>query len=333
MEKSLFKKCLQILDKIETTRFTPQSFYEMFLTEANEDNLNLTKDEIFMLYRVLTDSNNLEHYDCYFDLSQSFYIFGKSKHNSALEAYSLFESLIHQEEIYLEFSNHLTERIDLNKLDAFFIPIIKDTVLLQKQSDGYYFAPRHIPKLEWILEDIKKGLNCSDCLKVQYTNDLYHNLNIEYRNENVKIVDYENMKRMSQIYNKKGIPVDRDSSKDLQVFFKDCLFNEFRHACCVCGIDLPHMLIASHIKPFRDCGYTVEAMDSNNGLLLCRNHDYLFDQGYISFDDDGHILLTNECLEKQDVYNVHKGFILNQKHMTNSRKKFLEYHRNTYLKK
>ena len=26
-------------------------------------------------------------------------------------------------------------------------------------------------------------------------------------------------------------------------------------------------------------------------------------------------------------------FILNQKHMTNSRKKFLEYHRNTYLKK
>ena len=154
MEKSLFKKCLQILDKIETSRFTPQSFYEMFLTEANENNLNLDKDEIFMIYRVLTDSNNLEHYDCYFDLSQSLYIFAKSKHKSALEAYSLFESLVHQEEIYLEFSNHLNNRIDLNKLDSFFIPIIKDTVLIQKQSDGYYFAPRHIPKLEWILEEL-----------------------------------------------------------------------------------------------------------------------------------------------------------------------------------
>ena len=332
MEKSLFKKCLHILDKIETTRFTPQSFYETFLNETMEDELRVSKDDIFMIYQVLTETNNLEHYDCYFDLSQPFYIFAKSKHGSALEAYSLFEALIHKEEIFQEFS-HLEKRINLNVLDSFFVSIIKDTTLVQKQSDGYYFNPKHKSKLQWILEDVQKGLNCSDCLKVQYTNDLYQHLSIEYRNENVKIIDYTNMKRMSQIFNKKGIPVDRDCSKDLQVFFKDCLFNEFKHACCVCGIDLPHMLIASHIKPFRDCGYIVEAMDSNNGLLLCRNHDYLFDQGYMSFDDDGHILLTSECLEKQDLYNVHNDFILNQKHMTDSRKKFLEYHRNTYLKK
>ena len=35
-------------------------------------------------------------------------------------------------------------------IGLFFIPIIKDTTLLVKQNDGYYFNQKHIPKLQWI---------------------------------------------------------------------------------------------------------------------------------------------------------------------------------------
>jgi len=41
-------------------------------------------------------------------------------------------------------------------------------------------------------------------------------------------------------------------------------------------------LKASHIKAWKDCTSTQERLDSNNGLLLCANHDALFDQYLIS---------------------------------------------------
>lgn len=333
MNKSVFKKCLHILDKIETIAFDHFSFYETFLSELKNDEIILTKPEVDSMIQALTHSNNLEHYDSYYDLSECLYIFAKSKHDSCLEAYSIFEALLHDEKTYQEFKNHLNDCINFQAIHSFFIPIIKDTTLFIRKKKGYYFNPSYISQLEWILEDISNKVNCSDCLKVQYTHDLYHHLNLSFKNEHTKIIDYDNINRMKNIFNKNGIPTDRDCSKDLQVFFKDCLFNEFKHSCCICGIDLPHMLIASHIKPFRDCGYIVEAMDSNNGLLLCRNHDYLFDQGYLSFDDFGHIILSNELIQKTDIYNIDKTFQLDSSHMTTSRKKFLKYHRTKYLKK
>lgn len=332
MEKSIFKKCLHILDKIETSCFNAQSFYETFLFELNEDDLNLNKDEIFMMYQALVNTNNLEHFDCYFDLSQPLYLFARSHHSSKLEALSIFETLVHHQS-YFEYFSNLSESFSLKNLDPFFLPIIKSTILFEKVNGKYIINHDLYDECMWILEDVKNGLNCSDCLKVQYTHDLFDHKKIVYRNEKTKIINYRHLNRMMNIYPKHGIPIDRDHSKDLQVFFKDCLFNEFKHACCVCGIDIPHMLIASHIKPFRDCGYLVEAMDSNNGLLLCRNHDYLFDQGYFSFDDKGHILISEEIINKKEIFNINENFQFELRHMTTSRKEFFAYHRLHYYRK
>ena len=52
-------------------------------------------------------------------------------------------------------------------------------------------------------------------------------------------------------------------------------------ACMVEKLSYPS-LVASHIKPFVSASET-EAYDANNGLLLSRNMDLLFDQGYIFF--------------------------------------------------
>ena len=59
--------------------------------------------------------------------------------------------------------------------------------------------------------------------------------------------------------------------------------------CRVTGLARQEFLIASHIKPWRDCDHQ-ERLDGANGLLLSPHIDKLFDRHWISFDRDGHLL-------------------------------------------
>jgi len=63
--------------------------------------------------------------------------------------------------------------------------------------------------------------------------------------------------------------------------------------CRLTGVTDPAFLIASHVKPWRDCA-NEERLDGNNGLMLSPHVDMLFDQGYISFEDGGSLLVSSE---------------------------------------
>lgn len=64
-----------------------------------------------------------------------------------------------------------------------------------------------------------------------------------------------------------------------------------RHHCALCEISQQELLVASHIKPWAKCK-DEEKGDLDNLLLLCAMHDALFDKGFISFDDEGKILVS-----------------------------------------
>lgn len=66
---------------------------------------------------------------------------------------------------------------------------------------------------------------------------------------------------------------------------------KLRSKCYVTGIADPRLLRASHIKPWRD-STNAERLDPHNGLLLSPLYDHLFDQGLISFQDDGCMLVS-----------------------------------------
>lgn len=68
------------------------------------------------------------------------------------------------------------------------------------------------------------------------------------------------------------------------------------YGCCLATeIEEPTLLVASHIKPWRDCRTNPkECLDPDNALLLSPAWDRLFDQGYISFSDDGDLLISPE---------------------------------------
>lgn len=63
--------------------------------------------------------------------------------------------------------------------------------------------------------------------------------------------------------------------------------------CRVTGLSIKRHLVASHIKPWRHSD-NFEKLDGHNGLLLSPHVDHLFDKGYISFEDSGHLLVSRE---------------------------------------
>ena len=99
--------------------------------------------------------------------------------------------------------------------------------------------------------------------------------------------------------------------------------------CMVEQLSYP-TLIASHIKPFIKSNED-EAYDPNNGILLSRNIDSLFDLGYITFRDNGEIIFATHL--KQDVKDFITNYSLDNRFINAKRLEYLEYHRNEVFEK
>lgn len=94
--------------------------------------------------------------------------------------------------------------------------------------------------------------------------------------------------------------------------------------CEICGLDIPSLLIASHCKPWSKSD-NVERLDVNNGLLLCTNHDAVFDKGLISFDRNGQIIISFKVEAKNhQLLNLNQGIKIN---VTSNQQGYLEWHR------
>lgn len=75
-----------------------------------------------------------------------------------------------------------------------------------------------------------------------------------------------------------------------QYFFRMSVLSAYRNRCCVTGMQLPNILIASHIKPWRDSDEKTERTNPSNGLCLNALHDKAFDKGLITIDKSYHII-------------------------------------------
>ncbi|MED3819023.1 HNH endonuclease [Priestia aryabhattai] len=76
---------------------------------------------------------------------------------------------------------------------------------------------------------------------------------------------------------------------------------KIQNKCSLCGVSDERFLVASHIKPWSQSNHQ-ERLDINNGLLLCPNHDFLFDKGYISFDNNGAILTSSSLDDNEKLF-------------------------------
>lgn len=99
--------------------------------------------------------------------------------------------------------------------------------------------------------------------------------------------------------------------------------------CRLTKVDQVEHLRASHCKPWRDSS-NAERLDGENGLLLTPDADHLFDRGFISFENDGRVLVSpvvhRESLRKMGLEEALRG---NVGGFTEGQKSYLAFHRDS----
>lgn len=101
--------------------------------------------------------------------------------------------------------------------------------------------------------------------------------------------------------------------------------------CAVTGCREQKLLKASHIKPWSK-SEVAERLSLYNGLLLSPTLDSCFDSGFISFDDSGKIIISNELHEKdRETLGINEAMKLAR--VESEHCKYLAYHRENIFKK
>jgi putative restriction endonuclease len=155
------------------------------------------------------------------------------------------------------------------------------------------------------------------------------------------LLDKEKIAAIEELVPDKDIDFSTKTGKDVlrsvkarvnQSFFRKMILSSYNNQCCITGLDIPRLLIASHIKPW--------SIDKNsrlnpcNGLCLNALHDKAFDTGLITVDTNKKIVISKAVKEHYTIESVktyfeaydNKTISLPNRFLPD--KQFLEYHRN-----
>jgi predicted restriction endonuclease len=146
----------------------------------------------------------------------------------------------------------------------------------------------------------------------------YQNINVTvdnplYNNENARQIQLDEISR-DLMYDEVDLSILQNSlihsstagtditklmkTRVSQGAFRRLLLLE-RHQCLLCDITTTSVLRASHIKEWSKSSRE-ERIDAANGLLLCANHDALFDRHLISFNPNtGNICISDSISAEQ----------------------------------
>jgi len=119
--------------------------------------------------------------------------------------------------------------------------------------------------------------------------------------------------------------------------FRSMILGIYDKKCAITGIDIPGLLVASHIIPWKDNKDT--RLDPENGICLSPLYDKAFDRGLISIDTNYNIILSEKLNKKcskeyyikyfQSIDNVKLNLPFDHK----PNQLYLEYHRDKIFNK
>ena len=132
-----------------------------------------------------------------------------------------------------------------------------------------------------------------------------------------------------------GAPVGTDrtvvtTARVGQSFFRAAVLSAYNARCCITGLSLPSLLVASHIVPWRHD--KTNRVNPRNGLLLTALHDKAFDNGLLTVDDGMTVRVSRRHAETDDSYFSesfmrYEGCRINLPEKFSPDHNFLSYHR------
>ena len=122
-----------------------------------------------------------------------------------------------------------------------------------------------------------------------------------------------------------------------QSVFREMVLANYTTKCAITDIDLPQLLLASHIMPWSK--NEEHRLNPENGICLSALYDKAFDKGIIGINQNYEVILSSTLKKKKDTIFFKNNFapIENLK-ITEPvkylpRKEFLEYHLDTIFEK
>ena len=119
-----------------------------------------------------------------------------------------------------------------------------------------------------------------------------------------------------------------------QDYFRRMILANYGGRCALTGIDIPQLLLASHIIPWADKSHKNDRLNPCNGICLSALYDKAFDQGLITISPDDYRVVLSSVLrenETKEYFDKHFGIIIGKKLMMPSEylpnREFLAYHR------
>jgi len=123
-------------------------------------------------------------------------------------------------------------------------------------------------------------------------------------------------------------------TRTVQGEFRSGLLLKTPHICPVCGFSYRDFLIASHIKPYAKCEDTYDAMNPNNGLLMCPVCDKLFESAnYMTIEPNtGKVIYIDEIENEKDFQYLHDKTI-QYDYIECERRHYLKWHYDYFMQK
>ena len=121
-----------------------------------------------------------------------------------------------------------------------------------------------------------------------------------------------------------------------QRFFRNAILSAYNERCCITGLSIPTLLVASHIVPWRHD--KTNRVNPRNGLLLSALHDKAFDSGLITIADDLTVRVSSQYTRSPDPYFTqsiqhYHGHQIHLPEKFTPNPDFLAYHRDHIFKK
>lgn len=121
-----------------------------------------------------------------------------------------------------------------------------------------------------------------------------------------------------------------------QNIFRQIVVANYNYKCAITGIDIPELLVASHIVPWSK--NENERLNTENGICLSPLYDRAFDKGYIGITENFEIIISNDLIKKskQDYFSKYfshlsgTSIFLPKKYLPG--KEFLQYHRDSIFR-
>ena len=121
-----------------------------------------------------------------------------------------------------------------------------------------------------------------------------------------------------------------------QQFFRSTVLSAYKERCCITGLAVPTLIVASHIVPWRHDKFN--RVNPRNGLALSALHDRAFDVGLITINDDMTVQVSRKHSGMNDKFfstsiEMYDGRPIDLPEKFTPAKDFLAFHREYVFQK